>query len=491
DFLSRTHVLLVIVLNSAMLSAQTPVVDLPELQEWYSWPGALSAHISYLPNFSAQGDAITQYRKGEPTWFNRFPYDTTNQFSWKELGSVFVVSVDFNNDGIQDYMDTRGRIYTSSNKGEMPNPEPVKTLSRGSFIWASTGDFNGDGYEDIFAPNSGQDYEIIFGGKDITKIHRTISIVPNSTSLISAYVNEVGKARLITYKSSDFSEGFYLYGLTFEGTPNDSVIVNLKELDKIIVNKQIKNDPSIFLPSYSVLYQSKQYKEYTLIARKSKGGTKTYKIENDNLIFVDDYYFTPAYFTNMNGSIDGDDKEDYIYFGGKQKKDGSTQLGYLVNSGNPATDLTHPAHGFMPTGLCSDGYDFVGYVGDVNGDGVGDIGYSCNGVFTVYLGIDWQKLSVTGDLSKVDFTLHQTEPNPIGADGKAVLPATLAHSGNYTLEVYNLTGKRLGELFSGELPSGEIRLPIDVQTLNLPSGMYELRLSDGKHSREHAFVIMR
>ncbi|MBS1537650.1 MAG: T9SS type A sorting domain-containing protein, partial [Bacteroidetes bacterium] len=102
-----------------------------------------------------------------------------------------------------------------------------------------------------------------------------------------------------------------------------------------------------------------------------------------------------------------------------------------------------------------------------------------------------QKLSVTGDLVKADFTLHQTEPNPIGADGRAVLPATLAHAGNYTLEVYDLTGKRLGELFSGELPSGEIRLPFDVQTLNLSSGMYELRLSDSKHSREHAFVIAR
>ncbi|MBS1536614.1 MAG: hypothetical protein JST20_02550, partial [Bacteroidetes bacterium] len=56
---------------------------------------------------------------------------------------------------------------------------------------------------------------------------------------------------------------------------------------------------------------------------------------------------------------------------------------------------------------------------------------------------------------------------------------------------YNLTGKRLGELFSGDLPSGEIRLPFDVQMLNLSSGMYELRLSDGKHSRERAFVISR
>ncbi|MBK9246943.1 MAG: VCBS repeat-containing protein [Ignavibacteria bacterium] len=289
--------LVVAFLGSISIYAQKPVQDLPELQEWYSWPGALGSNISYLPGFSAQGgmNAVTQLRSGDPTWFNQFAYDTVSRFQWKELGSHYVVSVDFNNDGIPDYMDTRGRIYTGLKKGEMPNPEPVQTLSRGSFLWASVGDFNGDGYQDIFAPNSGKDFEIIFGGKDITKIRRTIlSMPPYSMSdqwqMISAYVNEEGNGRLISSRRSDFSEGFYLYGLTFETTPNDSVVVNLKVLSAIEVLKQT-NDQQIFEKYVYSFYQSKVKKEYSLIIHTAQvgsnpGESRGYAVEQDKFRYV-------------------------------------------------------------------------------------------------------------------------------------------------------------------------------------------------------------
>ena len=131
------------------------------------------------------------------------------------------------------------------------------------------------------------------------------------------------------------------------------------------------------------------------------------------------------------------------------------------------------------------------YIGDVTGDGIGDLAYGQDGggLFIIYKGVDWRKLSVTNEIGKIDFTLRQTEPNPIGAEGKAILPATLANSGKYTLEVYNLTGKRLGELFSGDLPSGDIRIPFDLKPLNIPSGMYTLRLSNSKLTQERAFIF--
>ncbi len=70
-----------------------------------------------------------------------------------------------------------------------------------------------------------------------------------------------------------------------------------------------------------------------------------------------------------------------------------------------------------------------------------------------------------------------------------MLPISIHHTGDYTLEVFDMTGKRLGVLFKGNLPSGEVRLPFDVKALNLASGMYTLRLSDGKHTQERAFII--
>ncbi|MBS1537047.1 MAG: VCBS repeat-containing protein, partial [Bacteroidetes bacterium] len=157
--------LLVIVLNSAMLSAQTPVLDLPELQEWYSWPGAQGSYISYLPNFdSANGgmNAITQKRKGDPTWFNRFAYDTTNQFSWNG-GSWSVVQVDFNGDGISDYLDGEGRVYQGIEKGKPPGAGFGKYERGGDNPFV--GDFNKDGFEDVVTPSrESQTFRIIFGG---------------------------------------------------------------------------------------------------------------------------------------------------------------------------------------------------------------------------------------------------------------------------------------------------------------------------------------
>ncbi|MBK9246944.1 MAG: hypothetical protein IPM69_02240 [Ignavibacteria bacterium] len=135
----------------------------------------------------------------------------------------------------------------------------------------------------------------------------------------------------------------------------------------------------------------------------------------------------------------------------------------------------------------------VKYIGDVTGDGIGDVAYGCasNGDFRIFKGIDWRKLSVETEALKADFTLKQTEPNPMGKDNKAILPATIARTGIYTLEVFDLTGKRIGELFKGELPVGEVRIPFDVKALNISSGMFTLRLSDGKRTQERAFVINR
>ena len=84
--------------------AQEPIQNLPILQEWYSWPGAYGKVISYLPNFKKNGgeNAIVQGRKNNPTWFNRFAYDTVNQFSWKDDGANYIVRGDFNGDGFAD-----------------------------------------------------------------------------------------------------------------------------------------------------------------------------------------------------------------------------------------------------------------------------------------------------------------------------------------------------------------------------------------------------
>lgn len=78
-----SYIASVLLLIAAPLFAQKPVVELPELQEWYSVSGTGSG-VSYLPGFSSDGgmNAIAVAAPNSPTWYNRFAYDTVNQFSW-------------------------------------------------------------------------------------------------------------------------------------------------------------------------------------------------------------------------------------------------------------------------------------------------------------------------------------------------------------------------------------------------------------------------
>ena len=486
----------VLLILTAPLHAQKPVVqDLPELQEWYSWSGAKNSRVSYLPNFSQNGglNAITQLRYSDPTWFNRFAYDTVNQFSWKEGGSAIVMQIDFNNDGIMDYFDTGGRIYTSTNKGLMPSQEPVARVSVGSSGAAIVGDINKDGFPDLILPRTPSELfiglDIVYGGTDLTKL-RVAQPLQSSSSygrLINMYLNENNELRMITYINSDFSEWFKLYGLTFEGTPNDSIIVNVKSLSFIKEEKANKT-PYIFEYSTTTLYNSKIDKRIAFIISKSltvepSGRPYAYLIRNDSLIF---YTRNTVNGKVLTGSIDGDDKEDIIVDGGKLV-DGQLQLGLYLFSGNPLDGGGVRAWADQP--YC--GYSSSAYIGDINNDGIGDFAFGGgDGCFKVFLGIDWRKVGVN-ELSEQKLTLHQTEPNPVNNSGLFVLPMNLERSGHYTVSLYNLSGKLLGEIYSGELPSGSVRLPLNITTYQLPSGMYTLRLSDGKQTRERAFSFIR
>jgi hypothetical protein len=475
--------LVLLIIAAPVVHAQKPAQELPELQEWYSWSGATGAHISYLPGFSANGgmNAVTQKRAGDPTWFNRFAYDTTNQFSWGS--SWIVMPVDFNGDGLTDYIDYDGNVY----QGVKKNSPPMKIegvqyqgFRGGEFV----GDFNHDGYEDIIVPTTeGATFTVLLGGQDLKKLRRkTIDypFLPSLSKGISVYLNENNEPRLLIYNSNTYREGFYLYSISFSGSPSDSIIVSLKELDRIIELKQNKTDHFID-EGVASFYENKKTKEYTLLVSYDTPNVRTmpFAIINDKFIATKVMKISTARKYCLSGSIDGDDEPDWI----------NVSLPDIVYSGNPAKDGT-PRLKFPTNNKCYlDGY--YSYIGDVTGDGIGDIALGKLYCFSIFKGIDWHKLSVTNEIEKIDFTLHQSEPNPISSDGKAIVPITLARGGNYTLEVYTLTGKRLGELFSGELPSGEVRLPLDVKQLNIASGMYELRLSDGKHTRGRAFVVQR
>jgi hypothetical protein len=87
-------------------------------------------------------------------------------------------------------------------------------------------------------------------------------------------------------------------------------------------------------------------------------------------------------------------------------------------------------------------------------------------------------LSATGiNEAGSNFNSLNLYPNP--AKGKAEINIDLLKSGNATVQIYNLSGKRIRNIFSGPLTAGENKLSIDLQGLS--SGMYLVKVEvEGK-----------
>ncbi len=491
-----SYIASVLLLIAAPLFAQKPVVELPELQEWYSVSGTGSG-VSYLPGFSSDGgmNAIAVAAPNSPTWYNRFAYDTVNQFSWSpNYGSEVVNQADFNGDGIIDYMDLYGNVYKGVEKNHPPERIPVtqyKFELLSSF--RKVLDVNQDGNDDIIIKikSNAQDNTdicvIIFGNKDITKMQ----MIPLASKdfrwdvLVGAYMNQDGKARIVSYRNDNTRwEGFILQSVDVKGGQTGGDIKIVLNIMDSFGSYLSPNEQPKYEQIYPFIYQNRKNKSSISlgIIPNGSGTTQFYSIENDK--FISKRTIKNVLFEPLNQSIDNDSTDDWIASGNLIQQKGF----YVVYSDNPSEKDSLPKMKFPMN--CSDGR-IAKAIGDVTGDGIGDLAESSNGCFTIFQGIDWRKLSADGEAGKLDFLLHTTEPNPVNNDGKFVLPISIERNGNYMVSLYGIDGRYISALFNGELPKGEIRLPFDVKGLNISAGMYLIRLSDGKHTREHAIMVSR
>ena len=476
--------------------------NLPELHEWYSIKGGiLGARVSYLPGFDSVGgglNALTiKMSKGDPVFYNRFPFDTASQFQWKPGGGEIVVQIDFNNDGIHDYLDTKGRLYTGSKKGEKPNPEPIYQFSDGIVLDYFIHDFNNDTFPDMLIWYEGYPFAIIFGGKDLKKLQRVLvsqprkTYDPNSftyTQYVGAYSNENGKPRILIYGIEAYSEGFYLYGIR-TANKGDSTEIFLDELDKIEIQKLNKNEPQKYSVNPTLLYQ---------LDKNSVPYFKIFELdEKDKLILHPDGFLiekdkfnkyrddVPGYSTSIiYGSIDGDSIPDFLV-NETISINNQNKWAYMLYSGNVLNPENH-----IPRAYFIEPKYFrrtLRYIGDVNKDGIGDVCFVTEDSFYIYLGLDWRTVNVNtiGELNS--FKIHQNIPNPVQKDRKTVLPVSLKQQGHYSIVLYSLQGSRIKDLFNGELSEGDHKIPLDL--MGLSAGMYIVKMNNGSVSRERAIMI--
>jgi len=83
--------------------------------------------------------------------------------------------------------------------------------------------------------------------------------------------------------------------------------------------------------------------------------------------------------------------------------------------------------------------------------------------------------------------LYQAYPNPFNAS--TMISFRLPSSGFVSLKIYNLLGKEMTTLISGELSGGRHVQPWDAS--NFPSGIYFYRLQSGKYDVARKMILMR
>ena len=114
--------------------------------------------------------------------------------------------------------------------------------------------------------------------------------------------------------------------------------------------------------------------------------------------------------------------------------------------------------------------------------------YNYNGVVN---GIDVQNaidaaLSATGiNEPKLNSISIEVFPNPVS--GALSVSLDLAATSNVTLQLFNLEGKLVLDIFHGKLNAGKNNF--DVKSAALSDGMYLLKFNDGAHNRFRNVVI--
>ncbi|MCA0390154.1 MAG: T9SS type A sorting domain-containing protein [Bacteroidetes bacterium] len=333
-------------------------------------------------------------------------------------------------------------------------------------------DFNGDGYEEMVA----YAYDM-YGGKGAFLIYNSSPEMDSIPDKIATfYPNEAIEGSYITSGDLDgdgrtdltftltspsiplnFALRRFVFGrsdFSFQDTVSFLDSVDIVDFNHIIqdINKDGKADLVINDTKYKYPYWYQMAVSY---------GSR-------NIDYIPEEGFNTQnqgwYYTRSVGDVNGDGYGDFLsslygsggrlFVGGKHKSD-DTPIRYYGNS-----------------------FNILGRVGDVNGDGLDDIGIGTNGATyaqpgTFYI-MSGERVAMAiedGELAteqKEEITL-KAYPNP--TRGELSVEITSNYPGYAELRLYNTTGKEL--IKKGiELAAGITTEKINLRELNISSGVY-------------------
>jgi hypothetical protein len=202
------------------------------------------------------------------------------------------------------------------------------------------------------------------------------------------------------------------------------------------------------------------------------------------------------------GDVNGDESDDLI--GGEDQT--APYGGIRVYLGGPKWDVySDGSLGYYDLPFWSSSMYNVGYrvasAGDFNGDGIGDLMFSCQNdadghpgdVFVVKGGADIKTgIAETLDHTPHDFTISQNFPNPFNPSTQ--IRFSLPTKSATRLAIYNVFGQVVKELVNEQLTAGTYTVNWDGCSeagIKVASGVYLYRLEAGNYSESKKMVLIK
>ncbi|MFM8438100.1 MAG: hypothetical protein ACKOAX_06460, partial [Candidatus Kapaibacterium sp.] len=304
-------------------------------------------------------------------------------------------------------------------------------------------------------------------------------VTDNIQNIVSAW-RENGKSYVVIYQYLDAdydprADWFILYEFSIDSARR----VHYNPLDTTPFGIWPRGSTPYYSYRSSFVWHSRDGKEHTLVVDLESGQSDFYSIKGGKLVFAHRIH-TPLGLSwpGLQYGISSLQTNGYAR---------SKRTNVFLYDGNPAVDSTPKAR--FPTYYKGEPFIAISSCGDVNNDGHGDIGVIYNpGTLVVYAGLDSLVTSVAAP-GESPIGLEIVGEHP--AKHLVTMRLQIDRPAVYTVQLYSLTGERLSTLVEEQLSSGTYLRSFDAAAANLPSGLYNLRLSDDARVVDKGILIQR